>query len=270
MRCRKRYRAGVGPRVRYRPVIVNDIGSVGKKSAKFWKWHQTSADKMSARHRAKSVKCRPDIVSDIWPTSSLWFSDIGLTSSLYRPYVGLVSLTTSGRHRAKVQTRSRPDMYCKLTCSVAHMLVDFNGDHNDHTDTPAALTKCDLAPETRAKLLDLFANGYGSAEAMAELRYTEFEMTEPSEYSTAFADRAILSSIYYVDTYDISLHYCLYGLVGLILWEPTRLHGKRNDIVMEYELHNSIYIFSDMSWTLLNILVKHTRICMFWRGNVIE
>ena len=41
---------------------------------------------------------------------------------------------------------------------------------------------------------------------MAVLRYTVYETVEPSEYSTAFADRAILPSIYYVDKYDISLH----------------------------------------------------------------
>ena len=97
-------------------------------------------------------------------------------------------------------------MYCKLSCSDDHMLVDFNGDHNHHTDTPAALSKRDVAPETRAKLLDMFASGYGPAEALAVLRYTVYETVEPSEYSTAFADRAILPSIYNVDKYDISLH----------------------------------------------------------------
>ena len=44
-------------------------------------------------------------LTDIEP---LWFSDIGPTSSLYRSDVGLISLTTSGRHRAHVQTWSRP------------------------------------------------------------------------------------------------------------------------------------------------------------------
>ena len=108
-------------------------------------------------------------------------------------------------------------MYCQLSCSDAHMLVDFNGDHNHHTETQATLPKRDVAQETRAKLLDLFASGYGPAEAFAILRYTVFETTKLSAYSTAFTDRAILPSIYYVGKYDISLHYCLYGLVGLIL-----------------------------------------------------
>ena len=39
------------------------------------------------------------------------------------------------------------------------MFVDFNGDHNHQTDSPAALSKRDVAPETRTKLLDLFASG---------------------------------------------------------------------------------------------------------------
>ena len=55
---------------------------------------------MSARYRFRHL-------ADIEP---LWFTDIGPTSSLYRPDVGLISLTTSGRHRAHVQTWSRPDM----------------------------------------------------------------------------------------------------------------------------------------------------------------
>ena len=50
-------------------------------------------------------------------------------------------------------------MYCKLSSSDVHMFVDFNGDHNHQTDTPAALSKRDVAPETRTKLLDLFASG---------------------------------------------------------------------------------------------------------------
>ena len=41
------------------------------------------------------------------------------------------------------------------------------------------------------------------------MRYTVFETTEPSAYSTAFADRATLPTIYYVDEYDISQHYCI-------------------------------------------------------------
>ena len=94
-------------------------------------------------------------------------------------------------------------MYCKLPCSDGHMLVDFNGDHIHHTDTPGTLSKRDVSPETHAKLFDLFASGYGPAEASAVLRYTVLETTELRAYSTAFADRAILPSIYYVDKYDI-------------------------------------------------------------------
>ena len=55
--------------------------------------------------------------ADIEP---LWFSDIGLTSSLYRPDVGLISLTTSGRHRAHVQTWSLPDISRHLPISARY------------------------------------------------------------------------------------------------------------------------------------------------------
>ena len=42
------------------------------------------------------------------------------TSSLYRPDVGLISLTTSGRHRANVQTWSRPDISRHLPMSARY------------------------------------------------------------------------------------------------------------------------------------------------------
>ena len=48
------------------------------------------------------------------------FSDIGMTPSLYRPDVGLISLTTSGRHRAHVQTWSRPDISRHLPISARY------------------------------------------------------------------------------------------------------------------------------------------------------
>ena len=47
------------------------------------------------------------------------------------------------------------NMHWKLSCSDDHMLADFHGQHNHHTDTPAALSKQDVSLETRAKLLDL-------------------------------------------------------------------------------------------------------------------
>ena len=117
---------------------------------------------MVFRHRPDiesiSARCRPDIVDDIWPTSSpranmesaryqptfadigpiyfadirpmSWptFADIGPTSSLYgvqtsarhRVYIGQISLTTSGRHRAHVQTWSRPDISRHLPISARY------------------------------------------------------------------------------------------------------------------------------------------------------
>ena len=66
---------------------------------------------MSARY---NFRHQTDVAADISrcraDTEPLLFSDIGPTSSLYRPDVGLISLTTSGRHRAHVQTWSRPDI----------------------------------------------------------------------------------------------------------------------------------------------------------------
>ena len=59
-------------------------------------------------------------------------------------------------------------------------------------------TKRDVAPETCTKLLDMFASGYGSAEAFAVfIAIYSFETTAPSAYSSAFADRAMLPSMTY-------------------------------------------------------------------------
>ena len=69
------------------------------------------------RHQAAVVADICRYRADIEP---LWFSDIGLTSSLYRPDVGLISLTTSGRHRAHVQTWSRPDISRHLPISARY------------------------------------------------------------------------------------------------------------------------------------------------------
>ena len=57
-----------------------------------------------------SARCRPDNyrfrnLADIEP---LCFSDIGPTLNLCRPDVSLISFPTFGRHRAHVQTWSRP------------------------------------------------------------------------------------------------------------------------------------------------------------------
>ena len=66
---------------------------------------------MSARYRFRHL-------ADI---ELLWFSaDIDRTSSLYRPDVGQMSLTTSGRHRAHVQIWSRPDISRRLPISARY------------------------------------------------------------------------------------------------------------------------------------------------------
>ena len=76
---------------------------------------------MSARY---NFRHQADVAADISrcraDTEPLLFSDIGPTSSLYRPDVGLISLTTSGRHRAHVQTLSRPDISRHLPMSARY------------------------------------------------------------------------------------------------------------------------------------------------------
>ena len=95
----------------YRPDVgLISLTTSGRHRAHVQTWSRPDIASMSAR-------CRPGIISDIWPTSGLRFSDIGPTSSLYRPDVGLISLTTSGRHRAHVQTWSRPDISRHLPIS---------------------------------------------------------------------------------------------------------------------------------------------------------
>ena len=54
-------------------------------------------------------RCRPDVVSNVEPFR-------------YRPDVGLISLTTSGRHQAHVQTWSRPDISRHLPISARYIL----------------------------------------------------------------------------------------------------------------------------------------------------
>ena len=78
----------------------------------------------SGRYRPDIFCRQAAVVADICryraDIEPLWFSDIGLTSSLYRPDVGLISLTTSGRHRAHVQTWSRPDISRHLPISARY------------------------------------------------------------------------------------------------------------------------------------------------------
>ena len=92
---------------------------------------------MSARYRFQHLaslvfRHGPDVGLMSFPMSSL--SDIGLMSARYRfrhqtsvvfrhrPDVGLISLTTSGRHRAHVQTWSRPDISRHLPISARYIL----------------------------------------------------------------------------------------------------------------------------------------------------
>ena len=150
-----------GPDVGLMSFPMSSLSDIGLMSARYRFRHRTS---VAFRHRPDiesiSARCRPDIVDDIWPTSSpranmesvrykptfadigpiyfadfrplSWptFADIGPTSSLYsfqtsarhRVYVGLISLTTSGRHRAHVQTWSRPDISRHLPISARYIL----------------------------------------------------------------------------------------------------------------------------------------------------
>ena len=92
---------------------------------------------MSARYRFQHLaslvfRHGPDVGLMSFPMSSL--SDIGLMSARcrfrhqtsvvfrHRPDVGLISLTTSGRHRAHVQTWSRPDISRHLPISARYIL----------------------------------------------------------------------------------------------------------------------------------------------------
>ena len=107
---------------RYRPtssLYRPDVGLIslptsGRHRAHVQTWSRPDISRhlpMSARY---NFRHQTDVAADISrcraDTEPLLFSDIGPTSSLYRPDVGLISLTTSGRHRAHVQTWSRPDI----------------------------------------------------------------------------------------------------------------------------------------------------------------
>ena len=77
-------------------------------------------------------RCRPDVVSNVEPLRHR--PDVGpisfptsnfcgcQTSARHRPDVVLISLTTSGRHRAHVQTWSRPDISRHLPISARYIL----------------------------------------------------------------------------------------------------------------------------------------------------
>ena len=107
---------------RCRPDIVDDIWPTSKPTCKHGVG-PISADicryrpDIFCRHQAAVVADICRYRADIEP---LWFSDISLTSSLYRPDVGLKSLATSGRHRAHVQTWSRPDISRHLPISARY------------------------------------------------------------------------------------------------------------------------------------------------------
>ena len=82
---------------------------------------------------------------------------------------------------------------------AAHKIVEFNNAHNHATLTPAALCKRDVSADTRHQLLQLFAAGYGAAEAMAVLRYTILENCSTVDRSMLLCDRSTLPDIRYVD-----------------------------------------------------------------------
>ena len=99
----------------YRPDVgLISLPTSGRHRAHVQTWSRPDISRhlpMSARY---NFRHQTDVAADISrcraDTEPLLFSDIGPTSSLYRPDVGLISLTTSGRHRAHVQTWSRPDI----------------------------------------------------------------------------------------------------------------------------------------------------------------
>ena len=82
---------------------------------------------------------------------------------------------------------------------AAHMIVEFHNTHNHATLTPAALCKRDVSEDTKRQLLELFAAGYGAAEALAVLRYTILENCSTVDRSMLLCDRSILPDIIYVD-----------------------------------------------------------------------
>ena len=107
---------------RCRSDIVDDICPTSSPRANMESArHCVYVGQMSAwyhfRHLADIWPTSGRHLADIWPTSGRHRASYVQTSSLYRPDVGLISLTTSGRHRAHVQTWSRPDISRHLPIS---------------------------------------------------------------------------------------------------------------------------------------------------------
>ena len=79
------------------------------------------------------------------------------------------------------------------------MMVELHSVHNHGTLTPAALSKRDVSAETRRRLLELFAEGYGAAGARAALRSDIMLRCSATEYSKLLYDRAVLPDLGYID-----------------------------------------------------------------------
>ena len=97
-----------GPDVGLMSFPMSSLSDIGLMSARYRFRHQTSV----------VFRCRPDIVDDIWPTSSPranmesaryqpTFADIG---PMYFADIRLLSWPISGRHRASMFFRNRPDI----------------------------------------------------------------------------------------------------------------------------------------------------------------
>ena len=111
-----------GPDVCLMSFPMSSLSDIGLMSARYRFRHRTS---VAFRHRPDiesiSARCRPDIVDDIWPTSSPRANMESADISQHLPISARYILPTSGRcrgrhlpisgqHRASMVFRHRPDI----------------------------------------------------------------------------------------------------------------------------------------------------------------